>query len=66
LKKSKEGFLSALSAPAQRALTSAGISNLKQLSKYSEKEVLSLHGVGPSSIPKLKKALNASGLSFIN
>jgi len=66
LKKSKEGFLSALSAPAQRALTSAGISNLKQLSKYSEKEILSLHGVGPSSIPKLKKALNASGLSFKN
>jgi uncharacterized protein YdhG (YjbR/CyaY superfamily) len=66
LKKSKEGFLSTLSAPAQRALNAAGISNLKQLAKYSEKEILNLHGMGPSSIPKLKKALNASGLSFMN
>lgn len=66
LKKSTIGFLSTLSAPAQRALKSAGISNLKQLSKYTKKEILNLHGVGPSSIPKLKKTLDASGLSFMN
>jgi hypothetical protein len=45
-------------------LEHAGIANLRQLSKFSEAEVLKLHGMGPSSIPKLQSALKASGLSF--
>lgn len=55
---------STLGAPAQRALKSAGITDLKKLSKYTEEELLHLHGFGPSSIPKLKKALAAAKLSF--
>ncbi|RHW40150.1 hypothetical protein D1B33_00160 [Lysinibacillus yapensis] len=58
------GFLSLLSAPARRALLHRDITTLEQLSAYSEKEILSLHGIGPSSIPKLKAALSASGLAF--
>lgn len=53
-----------ISAPAQRALTSAGITDLKKLSNYTEEELLHLHGLGPSSIPKLKKALASAKLSF--
>lgn len=53
-----------LSAPAGRALQSAGIKTLKDLSAFSEKEILKLHGVGPSSIPTLKKALQSAGLHF--
>lgn len=64
LKKPSNGFLAGLSAPAQRALSSAGIKNLKQLAKYSEKEILALHGIGPSAIPKLKAALKEQQLSF--
>lgn len=56
--------LAGLSAPAQRALKSAGITDLKKMSKYTEEELLHLHGLGPSSIPKLKKALAAAKLSF--
>lgn len=60
----KDGFLAALSAPARRALENKGVSTLKQLSGYTEKELLQLHGLGPSSIPRLKKALEQAGLSF--
>ncbi|MFT3908400.1 MAG: RNA polymerase alpha subunit C-terminal domain-containing protein [Ferruginibacter sp.] len=63
-KRPKEGFLSMLSAPARRALESNGISTLEKLSTYSQKEILSLHGMGASSIPKLKEALKKAGLTF--
>ena len=63
-KKPKDGFQSQLAAPARRALENNGIKTLAQLSKYSEKELLSFHGMGKSTIPKLKKALQEKGLSF--
>jgi len=63
-RKPKEGFLSLLSAPARRALEHHGIQTVEELSKYSEKEILKLHGMGPASLPKLRKALEESGLSF--
>jgi hypothetical protein len=53
-----------MSAPALRALLNAKITNLKELSKYSKKEILKLHGMGPASIPTLEKALKTKGLSF--
>lgn len=53
-----------LGAPALRALINANITNLSELSKYSEKEILSFHGMGPASIPALKAALTAKGLSL--
>jgi hypothetical protein len=65
-RKPKEGFLALLSAPARRALENKRITNLKKLSKFSEKEILQLHGMGPSSIPKLRNALKAVGLNFKN
>lgn len=57
-------FLSNLSAPARRALENAGIDSLIKLSNFRESEILSLHGMGHSSIPKLKSALTQSKLSF--
>lgn len=62
--KNKEGFLATLSAPARRALVNSGVTSLKQLSAFSEKEILSLHGMGPASIPTLKAALKKEGLNF--
>ncbi len=52
------------SAPAARALANANIKTLKDLSKWTEKELLTLHGIGPSAIPILKAALKKKGLSF--
>lgn len=53
-----------ISAPAQRALASAGITNLKQLSKFTEVEVAQLHGMGPNALGKLREALKVNGISF--
>jgi hypothetical protein len=63
-RKPETGFLSVLSAPARRALENNGLTSLQTLSTYSEKEILAFHGMGPSSIPKLRKVLGESGLSF--
>jgi len=65
-RKPKEGFLSLLASPARRALENNGITNLQHLSKYSEAEVLKFHGMGKSSIPKLREALAQEGLTFKN
>ena len=58
------GFLSLLSAPARRTFAQTGISTLEELSKYSEAEILNLHGVGPKSLPVLRQALDNEGLAF--
>ena len=63
-RKPDEGFLTKVGAPARRALEKEGINSLLKLSKYRQEELLQLHGMGPSSIPKLKQALKEKGLSF--
>lgn len=65
-RKPQGGFLSLLGSPARRALENKGIKTLQQLSRFSEMQILELHGMGPSSIPKLRSALKAKGLSFKN
>ena len=62
--KSGSGVFSTLGAPARRALENKGITTLAALAKYSESEILQLHGMGPSSIPRLKRLLKDAGLSF--
>ncbi|MCU6711386.1 RNA polymerase alpha subunit C-terminal domain-containing protein [Paenibacillus sp. J5C_2022] len=62
--KPKSGFLSQLSNPARRALEHEGITTLQKLSEYTERDILRLHGIGPSSMPKLRDALQSQGLSF--
>jgi hypothetical protein len=64
LKNPDEEFLSVVSAPARRALENAGIKNLVKLSELTTTQLLKLHGMGPSSIPKLRKILTANGLDF--
>ena len=63
-RKPKDKFLSLLVAPARRALENHGILTLEQLSKYTEKEILNLHGMGKSTIPKLHKLLSEKHLTF--
>lgn len=62
--KPNDGFLLKLAAPARRALQSKGINKLEELSKYTEKEILQLHGIGKTAIPILKSELKNSGLEF--
>ena len=63
-RKPKGNFLSLLGAPARRALENNGITTLQQLSAYSEKEILSFHGMGKSTIPTLEKLLAENELTF--
>ena len=58
------GFLSLLSNPARNTLINQGIDSIEKLSTFTEKEILSLHGMGKASIPALLKSLSAGGLSF--
>jgi hypothetical protein len=63
-RKPDSGFLAQLPSPARRALEHAGIKTMSQLSRRREQDILDLHGMGPASIPILKKALKAEGLTF--
>jgi len=58
------GFLAELSAPARRALEHIGVTTLTTLATYSEREILTLHGMGPRSLPILRNALRRHGLAF--
>ena len=62
--KSKSGLLSKLSSPARNALVYEGIDTLQELSKYTEKEILKIHGIGPASLPIMRTLLEKEGLSF--
>lgn len=57
-------FFVDLGAPARRALENAGITTVKKLASYSRKAILNLHGMGPSSIPKLQAVLKKENLTF--
>lgn len=63
-RKPAPGFLAGLSAPARRALETAGVTTLVKLARRTERDILALHGMGPSSIPKLTRALAQEGLAF--
>jgi len=53
-----------LSASAMRAMENYGVTTLKKLAEYSEKEIMQFHGMGKGSLPKLREALAANGLAF--
>ena len=55
-RKPADGFFAGLGAPARRALENAGINSVLLLSRKTKKEILKLHGMGPSSIPKLEES----------
>lgn len=62
--KPDSGFLSMVSSPVRRALLTEGIDTVQKLSMHTEKEILALHGIGPSSLPVLNEALEEEGLEF--
>ncbi|MCW7468653.1 helix-hairpin-helix domain-containing protein [Leptospira kanakyensis] len=65
MKTNDSNFLSFLGVPAQRALIrELGISKLEDLSRYTKKDLLRLHGFGPSSLPKLEAELTKRGIQW--
>lgn len=57
-------FPAGLSGPALRALAHAGIRSMTQLATHTEREIASLHGMGPKGIRVLKQALATQGRHF--
>lgn len=53
-----------LAEPARRALEEAGYTSLEDLSGATEADVLGLHGMGPTALARLRRALNETGRSF--
>lgn len=60
----QENVFSNIAAPAQRALLNANINSLEELVQYSIKDILELHGMGKSTIPKLQQLLSKHKLHF--
>ncbi|REC50432.1 hypothetical protein DRF67_01670 [Chryseobacterium pennipullorum] len=62
---SKEEFLSGVIAvPARKALEKEKIDSLEKLSRYSEKEIMQLHGFGKNTMVKLKNYMSDHQFSF--
>lgn len=64
LAKPKADWTAGLSAPARRTLSAAGIKTAKQLARHTEDDILALHGIGPTAMPRLRAALKGEGLAF--
>lgn len=63
-RKPAAGLFAELSNPARNSLVHHKITTLKKLANHTEKEILSLHGIGPASLPALRKILKNAGLKF--
>lgn len=63
-KTGKSEFLQLFAAPARRALESADINEISDLLKFTEKEILSLHGFGKSGMVILKNAMKENNVFF--
>jgi predicted flap endonuclease-1-like 5' DNA nuclease len=61
---SNADFPEGIGAPATRALTSAGYSELGQLANVPAAELKKLHGVGPKALRLLREALEHQGMSL--
>ena len=53
-----------LAAPARRALIDAKLIKLNDLKKITRSELLKLHGMGPSAIATITKAMKTKKISF--
>ena len=53
-----------LARPAQRALAGAGITSLRQLVCVTEAELLTLHGMGPNGVARIRAAMRGAGIDF--
>ena len=52
-------FPKGIGKPALRALASAGLDRLDQMTRVTESDLLALHGMGPKAIGIIKAALRA-------
>ncbi len=61
---SQPAFPRAVAAPALRALAAARLMTLTDLATVSERELLTMHGMGPKAVRILRDAMQLRGLTF--
>jgi predicted flap endonuclease-1-like 5' DNA nuclease len=61
---SSEGLPKGIGAPATRALTAAGYTDLQQLAGVQRSELERLHGVGPKALRIIQEELESRGQSL--
>ena len=59
-----QDFLKKLSSPARSALEYAGIDSFEKLAALTRKQLISLHGVGPKTLPTVEECLRAVGMKL--
>ncbi len=64
LKQVNKMELPKISKPALRALHSINVKTMEDVTKYSEAELLELHGFGPKAIRILREDMDEQGLKF--
>ena len=57
----RAAFPAGLSGPALRALHGAGVRSLDDVTRWTERDLLALHGMGAKGVRALRDALAASG-----
>jgi hypothetical protein len=57
-------FPKGVAKPAVRALASVGVTRLDQLTRFTERELEALHGMGPKALAAIKTALREQGKSL--
>ena len=60
----RDAFPSGMSGPSLRALHHAGIGSVDELTRWTERDVAKLHGMGPKGIRILRESLEATGRHF--
>ena len=61
---SEPAFPKGVAKPALRALASVGVFHLDQVTRFTEAELLALHGMGPKAIGLINYAHRAQGKSL--
>jgi len=57
MNKSVDEFPKEIGNPAMNALVAANITTLKQVSKMSDNELLTIHGIGPKAVRVLRERI---------
>lgn len=60
----ESNFPKEVAAPAKRALSSIGVTNIEQITHHTEEEIINLHGMGPKAFNAIRKELESRHLSF--
>jgi predicted flap endonuclease-1-like 5' DNA nuclease len=57
-------FPKGVARPAQRAIASLGVTRLDQVTRFTEDQLMALHGMGPKAMRIIKAALRAQRKSL--